>query len=240
MEGEVKLQVLLEELEKLRERLEALERENRILREEKALLKRGLFGRGTERIDPGQLALYEAGQLVLPEPVAPTEPSPRKDKRGHGRAPFAADLPRETIELDVPEVERSCDRCGKDLRRIGEEITERGHIVPARVVVRRYVRPKYGCPDGHAVKTAALPDGVIDGGKCEASVYAHVVASKYSDHVPLNRLEGMLKRRGVHLPKQTMWDMLVRVDELVAQPVLAQMRRELLSEPVSCTLTRRR
>jgi transposase len=111
-----------------------------------------------------------------------------------------------------------------DLRRIGEEITERGHIVPARVVVRRYVRPKYGCPDGHAVKTAALPDGVIDGGKYEASVYAHVVSSKYSDHVPLNRLEGMLKRRGVHLPKQTMWDMLVRVDELVAQPVLAAAR----------------
>ena len=232
MESEVKLQLLLEELEKLRERLETLERENRILREENALLKRGLFGRGTERIDPGQLALYEAGTLVLPEPAAPTEPAPRKDKPGHGRAPFAADLPRETIELDVPEAERSCDRCGKDLRRIGEEITERGHIVPARVVVRRYVRPKYGCPDGHAVKTAALPDGVIDGGKYEASVYAHVVASKYSDHVPLNRLEGMLKRRGVHLPKQTMWDMLVRVDELVAQPVLAQMRRELLSEPV--------
>jgi len=232
MESGGRLQSLLEEFEKLRERLEVLERENRILREENALLKRGLFGRGTERIDPSQLALYETGQAAIPEPAAPAEAAPRKDKRGHGRAPFAADLPREVIELDLSEDERSCQHCGKGLRRIGEEITERGHIVPARVVVRRYVRPKYACPDGHAVKTAALPDGVIDGGKYEASVYAHVVASKYSNHLPLHRLEGMLKRRGVHLPKQTMWDMLSRVDELVAQPVLAQMRRELLAEPV--------
>ena len=148
MEIEGKLQRLLEELEKQRERLDARERENRILREENALLKRGLFGRGTERIDPGQLALYEAGKLDLPEPATREEAGPRKQKAGHGRAPFAADLPRETIELDVPQVERSCDRCGKDLRRIGEEVTQRGHIVPARVVVRRYVRRSTAAPTG--------------------------------------------------------------------------------------------
>jgi transposase len=36
----------------------------------------------------------------------------------------------------------------------------------------------------------------------------------------------------VQLAKQSMWDMLVRVDELVAQPVLTQMRSELLEEEV--------
>jgi transposase len=77
-----------------------------------------------------------------------------------------------------------------------------------------------------------LPAGVIEGAKYEASVFAYVATAKYCDHLPLNRLEGILKRQGLHLPKQTMWDMLVRVDELVAQPVLAQMRRELLEEEV--------
>ena len=111
-------------------------------------------------------------------------------------------------------------------------MTERGHCVPAKVVVRRYVRPKSACPDGHGVRPAKLPDGVIDAGKYEASVYAHVATAKYADHLPLHRLEGIFKRYGVHLPKQSMWDMLVRIDALVAQPVLEQMRTELLEEDV--------
>jgi len=112
---------------------------------------------------------------------------------------------------------------------IGEDVTERGHMVPAKLVVRRYVKKKYACPDGHAVRTAQAPAALIDRCKYERSVYAHVAASKYCDHVPLHRLSGIFKRHGVHLPKQTMWDMLVKVDELVAQPVLRQMREELLA-----------
>lgn len=225
---------LAEKLALLEARIEALSRENKILREENAILKRGLFGRSRESLDPGQLALYELGVETEIEAEIETARSSKPDQKkpGHGRAPFAAELPRELIELDIEEFERICDGCGKELCRIGEEVTERGHIVPAQVIVRRYVRPKYACPDGHGVKTARLPDGVIDGGKYEASVYAHVATSKYSDHLPLHRLEGILKRRGVHLPKQTMWDMLVRTDELVAQPVLAQMRKEMLAEAV--------
>ncbi len=115
---------------------------------------------------------------------------------------------------------------------MGDEITERGHMVPAKVVVRRYVKKKYACPDGHAVKTADAPAALIDRCKYEPSVYAHVTASKYCDHLPLHRLSGIFKRHGVHLPKQTMWDMLVKVDELVAQPMLKQMKGEVLESGV--------
>lgn len=212
------------------EKIEAVMRENKILRDEVALLRRGLFGRRSERIDPGQLDFFDT-EPVPEAPAAPEPPAPKK-KPGHGRAPFAPNLPREVIDLDVAEADRVCDCCGKPLKLIGEESTERGHMVPARLVVKRYVRQKYACPDGHQVKTASLPDGVIDGGKYEASVYAHVATAKYADHQPLHRLEGIFKRYGVQLPKQSMWDMLVRVDELVAQPVLARMRSELLEEEV--------
>jgi transposase len=219
-------------LSELTQKNTALTIENKILREENAILKNGLFGRRSERLEPGQLGIFEAeAELAVAEPPAPADRKARK-KPGHGRAPFAPNLPRETVELDVAEVDRMCDCCGKPLQRIGEEVTERGHCVPAKIVVRRYVRPKYACPDGHGVKTASLPDGVIDGGKYEASVYAHVATAKYADHLPLHRLEGIFKRYGVHLPKQSMWDMLVRIDELVAQPVLEQMRTELLEEGV--------
>jgi transposase len=211
------------------ERNEALVRENRILREELATLKKGLFGRKSERLDPGQLAMFagdedaQERQLVISE-----RPSKQKRKKGHGRTPFAADVPRETIEIDLTKEELPCPCCGKEMQRIGEEVCERGHYVPGRFVVKRYVKTKYGCPDGHTVKTAEAPAALIDRCKYEPSVYAHVATSKYGDHLPLHRLAGIHKRHGVHLPKQTMWDMLVKVDELVAQPILKQMRKELL------------
>jgi len=232
-ELESKLDELGEKLQSLAEQNTGLERENKILRDELALLKRGLFGRSSERIEPGQLDIFgvESPAEPAPIPAAPTQPVAKKN-RGHGRAPFPPSLPREVIELDIDEGDRACSCCGKALQPIGEEITERGHMVPARLIVKRYVRPKYACPDGHEVKTARLPDGVIDGGKYEASVYAHVATAKYADHLPLHRLEGIFKRYGVQLAKQSMWDMLVRVDELVAQPVLTQMRTELLEEGV--------
>ena len=219
-------------LELLVERLNALEIENKILREENALLKKGLFGRRSERIEAGQLGLFEDGSEVDGEIASPERRQKLTATKGHGRAPFPEHLPREVILLDVPEDERRCPDCGTTMGCFGEDICERGHIVPARIVVRRYVKKKYACPAGHAIKTGALPDGVIDKGKYEASVYAHVATSKYADHLPLHRLSGIFKRHGMHLAKQTMWDMLVRVDELVAQPVLRQMREELLLEPV--------
>lgn len=223
-------------LDHANERIVSLERENKILRDELAILKQGLFGRRTERLDSAQLDLFLKG--VSPDLIVPANPAPERGEnraaadRGHGRARFAEHLPREIIELDVPESERACPCCGKQMRAIGEDITERGHVVPAQIVVRRYVRKKYACPEGHAVKTAPVPEGVIDGAKYEASVYAHVATAKYADHLPLHRLEGIFKRHGVHLPKQTMWDMLVVIDELLAQPILRQMHAELLEERV--------
>lgn len=222
-------------IESLAEQNVSLERENKILREEVALLKYGLFGRKTERLDHGQISLFagdEADQQ-MPADAVPADAKAKKEKRkGHGRAPFAPHIPRETIELDLATEDRACPSCGKEMRAIGEDVTERGHMVPAKIVVHRYVRKKYACPDGHAVRTAQAPEALIDRCKYEPSVYAHVATSKYCDHLPLHRLSGIFKRHGVHLPKQTMWDMVVKVDELVAQPVLKQMRKELLESPI--------
>ena len=226
-------QALEKERDELSERTEALERENKILREENEILKRGRFGRSSERIDPGQLALFLTDEKRdAGEPEKVEVPAHKRNKKGHGRGPFAGHLPRNVIQCDVPEHERICPDCGKALRAIGEDVCERGHLIPARVVVNRYERKKYACPEGHAVVTAPAPEGVIEGAKYEASVFAYLVTAKYCDHTPLNRLEGILKRQGLHLPKQTMWGMIARVDELVAQPVLTQMGKELLEEPV--------
>ena len=224
------------DIDKANEVITSLSRENKILRDELQALRLGLFGRKSERLHPGQLPLLEeeSPALQLPENAVDVPPAPpkKRSRNGHGRAPFPEHLPRKIIELDVPEAERVCPECGAAMGPIGEDSCERGHVVSAKLVVLRYIKKKYACPDGHAVKTAAAPEGVIRGGKYEASVYAHIATAKYADHLPLHRLEGIFKRYGVHIPKQSMWDMLVRVDELIAQPVLAQMRTELLEEPV--------
>jgi transposase len=221
------------QIEKLLKRIDALERENKILREENALLKHWRFGRSSERMEPGQMTFFEPGEAPPQEAVQEEDaPAKRKRKGGHGRAPFPDHLPRVDIDIDLPEEERVCSCCGSALSCIGEDVSERGHIEPAKLIVHRYRRKKYACPQGHEVKSAPLPDGVIDGGKFEPSVYAHIAVGKYADHQPLNRMEGIFKRYGFTIPKQTMWDMLVRVDELVAQPILAQMRAELLTEPI--------
>lgn len=46
------------------------------------------------------------------------------------------------------------------------------------------------------------------------------------------RSDSIFKHDGAHLPEQSMWDLLARVDELVAQPVLKQMHAGLLGEDV--------
>ncbi|MEM6705427.1 MAG: IS66 family transposase zinc-finger binding domain-containing protein [Acidobacteriota bacterium] len=117
----------------------------------------------------------------------------------------------------MPEAERTCADCDAPMQRIGEEITERARVIRAKLVVKRYVRPKYACPEGHGLITASLPDGVIARSKYEASVYGHVVAAKYQDHLPLNRLARIFGRYGAPLPKQTMWDLLARTAELAVR-----------------------
>jgi transposase len=216
------------------ERIRGLEQQVSLLIDELRHMRRARFGRSSERLEPGQLSMYDDAL----EPASASEPVriPAHDRRtkkpGHGRPAFPDHLPREVVELDVPEDGRICADCGEEMRAIGVDCSEVARFVPAKLVVTRYERKKYACRAGHGVVTADKPPGVVDRGKYDASVYAHIATAKYSDHLPLHRQEGIWKRYGLKLAKQTMWDLLVRLDELVAQPILAQMRQELRSEPV--------
>ncbi|RMF83777.1 MAG: IS66 family transposase [Planctomycetota bacterium] len=225
---------LIRKLAERDERIERLEKDLSVLREAIATLKHSLFGKKSERLDPDQLHLFDQGEepALEPEPEAVEVAAHRRAPRGHGRQSFPDHLPREEIELDLPADERCCPDCGSDLRPIGEDVCERGHFVPAQLIVRRYRKKKYACPQGHCVRCPETPPSLIDRCKYEPSVYAHVVAAKYLDHVPLHRMAGIFKRHGVHLPKQTIWEMLLRVDELLAVPILKQMHEEMLCEDV--------
>ena len=220
------------EYEKLLASITNLKRDNLKLSDELAALIKKLFGKSSERLDPDQLALFAGALDAAKEEVEKTKAKPRgkrSPRKGHGRPHFPEHLPREVIELDVPESERSCSDCGQEMTSFGEEVTERGHIVPAKLIVKRYVRKKYSCCNACSVKTPTLPGSLLDKGKYEPSVYAYLATAKYGDHIPLHRLSGIFKRHGMKLPTSTMWDLLSQLDGVVAQPILDQMRSELLT-----------
>ena len=212
----------------------ALARDNRQLSEQVALLMHRAFGRKTEKLDPNQLPLFEeAGESAVEAEATASAAasSPKKKTKGHGRASFPASLPRVDERHVLPEDCR-CDVCDSPMRALVDEVSERGHVVPAQIIVKRICREKRACPKGCMVKTAAAPAPLIDRCKYEPSVYASIAVSKYADHLPLHRQEAMWKRQGMPIAKSTMADMVQRVAEIAGDPIVKQMEREVLEDGV--------
>jgi transposase len=90
---------------------------------------------------------------------------------------------------------------------IGEDRSERLDIVPAQVRVLVTRRPKYACracTDG--VVQAPAPPRLIEGGLPTEAMIAHVLVSKYADHLPLYRQHQILQRQGVEINRSCLAD----------------------------------
>ena len=91
--------------------------------------------------------------------------------------------------------------------RIGEDRTERLDIVPAQLRVIVTVRPKYACRVcEEGVTQARAPARLIEGGLPTEGALAHVLVSKFADHLPLHRQSQMLARSGLDLHRSTLAD----------------------------------
>jgi transposase len=205
-------------------------------------LLRRLYGRKSEKLDPNQLLLFareilEAAGLGTPElepTPEPTAPSPTNPPaQGHGRKPLPASLPRKRIVHDVPIEQRLCPECGGDRACIGEEVREQLEYVPASLFALQHVRPKYACQacQANVVIAQRLPEP-IEKGLPGPGLMAHVAVSKYADHLPLYRQEGIFKRYGVDLSRSTMCDWMAAAAGLLAPIVKAMLARVLMSEVV--------
>jgi hypothetical protein len=145
----------------IRELLETLGQQihlNAKLQHQLEQLLRQRYGRKSERIDPAQLLLFAQEILAQAEPEPTPQPGPAPEsplppgapqpkKKGHGRKPLPASLPRKPILHDVPPEQLACPDCGTVRRRIGEEVREQLEYVPASLIVLQHVRPKYACPE---------------------------------------------------------------------------------------------
>jgi transposase len=174
-----------------------------------ARLKRAQFGRSSEKlashIEQLELALEalesdEAERLAaVPAMVELVEAE--HDKSKPARRPLPDHLPREEI---VHAGACSCPSCGGSLRRIGADVTETLDYVPGRFKVVRHVREAFSCRVCESVVQTPAPHHAIARGRAGAGLLAHIMVSKFDDHLPLHRQAEIYARSGVELNTSTL------------------------------------
>ena len=210
---------------------------------ELAELKRQLFGEKSEKLTPEeetQLAQVGADlqeQLQRDPPASedvleeeadsapePEDPPRRKPRRRH---PLPEHLERQTVVLE-PERLAPCEYCGQTPGCIGQEVSEELDYVPARVVVRRTVRPKYACRcGGGGVQVAPLPPRLLPQSRLGLALAVYLLLARFDDHVAYYTLERIfLERHGVVLPRQQMVQWVAHIAFLL-QPLCRLMFQEM-------------
>lgn len=173
-------------------------------------LQRHRFGRRAERLDPDQLALALedleqtlAALETAPPPAGARDRRPVRRKVNRGNLP--AGLAREEVVVDVED--KACPCCGGPLHAIGEDVSERLDIVPARFRVLVTRRPRYACRScEQGVVQAPAPAHLVEAGLPTEALIAQVLVSKYADHLPLYRQAQIYARQGIELDRSTLAD----------------------------------
>lgn len=213
----------------LRTALAESRQENALLRQKVEALVRRVFGTSSERLDPAQLELLQL-PAALPPPAGepPSGLSEPRALRSHRarvpRLPEHLPVVEEVLDPEPVKTQPAAWRC------IGQEVSEQLDYEPARFLRRRIIRRKYVSrlePERGPV-IAPLPACLQERSLAAPGLLAHILVSKYCDHLPLYRQEQIFARRHqVHLPRQT----LVRWVELAAdwlQPIYEHIRTGVL------------
>jgi transposase len=170
-------------------------------------LRRMQFGPRSEKLGQQieqlelQLEDLEVNRTVQAETAGPR---PESMRRKPARRPLPADLPRETETLEPQET--ACPDCGGNLSRLGDDVSEMLEYVPEHFKVIRTVRPKMSCTRCDAIVQEPAPHRPIARGLAGPGLLAHVLVSKYCDHLPLYRQSEIYERHGIALDRSTLAD----------------------------------
>jgi transposase len=186
-------------------------------------LVRMTFGRRSERVEGPTLFDGLADPEPEPSPAPPAVEAAevvvkKKKKRGRNRHEH---LRRERDVLHLTEAEKACPCCGEQRVRIGADVSERLDYRPASLFVHAIERPTYICrhceQKGENIQAvqAPLPPTPIPRGTIEAGLLAHVIVSKWIDHLPLYRLESILDRLGWEVSRSTLCDQMMACARLL-------------------------
>jgi transposase len=175
-------------------------------------LKAWRYGARTEAMDAEQRRLFEEtlaeDQASLEEQLRALqgedkqpEPAPPADKKRPRRQALPEHLRR--VEHHHEPESTTCG-CGQPMTRIGEDVSERLDIVPAEFFVHRHIRGKWACKCCETLVQEPVEPQVIDKGMPTAGLVAHVLVSRFVDHMPYYRQEQIYARSGVHTPRSTL------------------------------------
>jgi transposase len=131
-------------------------------------------------------------------------------------------LPRQSRRHEPKET--VCPQCQGELRKLGEDVSEMLEYVPASFVVIRHVRTKLSCTKCDCIVQAEAPSRPIERGVAGPGLLAHVLVSKYCDHLPLYRQSEMYARQDVELERSTLADWVGSTSRLL-QPLVEALRR---------------
>lgn len=206
--AEVKAQALL--IEKLRHQL-AGHRAHR-------------FGTSSETAEQLQLVL-ESSEIAAAAMMARLRLPDVEEKDKPKRRPIPDHVPRMEVELATGE--ENCSGCGGRLRRLGEDVTEELEYVPGRFIVNRIVRPRLACSGCERFVQAPLPSRPIERGRSGPGLLAHVLVSKFADHLPLYRQSRIFDRDGIDLDRSTLADWVGKTTALL-EPLADAIGRHVL------------
>ena len=200
------------------------------MQEQINLLRARIFARKAEK-----LKKEESEQIQVFDEVEKEE---RIEVKAHsrlkgGRKPLSDDLPRINIVHELDKKDR-IHSCGREMKEIGEEITERLRIIPQQLIVEVHHRKKYACEcegvetEGKegAVRIAPVEPSMIPQSIATPSLLAYVLTGKFCDALPFYRQEKIFERIGIELPRQTMCYWAIKVHERI-KPLLKLMEENI-------------
>lgn len=215
-----------------RERDDALAQNERLLAL-LAKLQRMQFGRKSERLPEDQFnfAFEEAEASIAANQAEAEKNSPQRrakgtEERRKARGKLPAHLPR--VEVVIEPAQSACPCCRGAMVVIGADISDRIDVIPAQYQVLVTKRPKLACRACEGVvQQAPAPERLIPGGLPTEATVAHVLVSRYADHLPLYRQSQILARQGIEVGRDTLASWIgVAANEL--KPVVARLREILL------------
>ena len=217
------------------------------MQQELERFKKWYYGPRADRLhssdDLLQLLLNFAEQLESkpphPDDVPPQaaqEQQLRRVKRRKGRRHLAnfENLPVSTHVYELSGEQRACPCCGQQRQEVGSDESWQVEYLPGHFERIHHVRKKYACADcehqgdSPQMEVAAKAEAAIDKGMAGPGLLAFIVTSKFSDYLPLYRLEDIFERQGFEISRatQSVWcgdvaDLLEPLYELMAEQVRA-------------------
>lgn len=229
-------ELFLEEKKVFLARNAELEERNKTLEALVLFLKRQKYLPKSEVVTDAQLSIFnEAETESQPEfdsedalPQELSNQRPEKTKKSTGRKKLPDWIEREDVIIDLKDSDKVCPNDGSNLKKSGEEVSEKLKIIPLQIKVIRTTRYKYACTQCECCQSAPVPLSLIPQSIATPETLAFVAVSKYEDALPLYRIENILERNQIPISRATLANWMIKSAN-ACLPVINLMKDDLLS-----------